>query len=324
METGKVFVDSDVKESVAESAPKVSVGLPTYNRAGELRRAIASVLAQGYQNLELLISDDASTDETEMLCREFAARDRRVCYVRQPVNIGLTANNMFVFDNTYGEFFLLLSDDDWLEPNYVSACLRLMDEHPECASARGVSRYFREGRFFFENEVELTQESGAERVLAFLKNVGRNATLYGLMRRKRVSQVSMPNAIGGDWVFVAAVAFTGKIRVADGAFINRSVGGNSEDLTRLTRTLRLPRYHALNPYLAASLTLFKEIGWRSPSYRELSRLARLKLGAQAFAVVFARHAWPYTRNQLRASARLLRRALASPGKVWKRLRTSVR
>src|SRR5262245_14062805 len=98
-----------------QSQPLVSIGLPTYNRASMLPRAIESVLAQTHANIELVLSDNASTDETETICREAQARDPRINYIRQAVNIGLIANFKFVLREARGAFFMWLSDDDWLE-----------------------------------------------------------------------------------------------------------------------------------------------------------------------------------------------------------------
>ena len=70
------------------TTPRVFIGLPVYNGARFLAAALDSLLAQSYRDFTLLISDNASTDETPQICAEFVARDPRVRYVRQPTNIG--------------------------------------------------------------------------------------------------------------------------------------------------------------------------------------------------------------------------------------------
>jgi len=72
----------------------VSIGIPTYNRAAGLERAVASVLGQTHRELELVISDNASTDNTPELCARLSASDARVRFLRQPFNRGPTANSM--------------------------------------------------------------------------------------------------------------------------------------------------------------------------------------------------------------------------------------
>ena len=74
------------------SDPLVSVGLPVYNGEDYVAEAIESILAQTYQNFELLINDNASTDRTEAICRAYAAADERVMYARNQTNLGAAAN----------------------------------------------------------------------------------------------------------------------------------------------------------------------------------------------------------------------------------------
>ena len=75
-------------ESVTRDLPLVSIGVPVYNGENYLRQALESITNQTYRNLEILIADNASTDGTEAICREFAARDERIRYHRHPTNLG--------------------------------------------------------------------------------------------------------------------------------------------------------------------------------------------------------------------------------------------
>ena len=97
----------------------VSIGLPTYNRAGTIQQTIDTLLAQTYRNFELIISDNASTDETEKICEEYAARDSRIRYIRQKENIGAAANFNFVLQEARGEYFMWACDDDLWEPDFI-------------------------------------------------------------------------------------------------------------------------------------------------------------------------------------------------------------
>ena len=102
--------------------PLVSVGIPTYNRLPRLQRAVASVLAQDYPNLELVVSDNASTDGTEAWLAELAEAHPNVVVHRNPANIGPTRNFNQARDASRGDLLLWLGDDDVIEPGYVSAC----------------------------------------------------------------------------------------------------------------------------------------------------------------------------------------------------------
>lgn len=104
----------------------VSIGIPTYNRAGGyLREALKSALAQTYSPLEIIVSDNASTDDTESLVRSF--NDPRIRYFRQKVNVPANENFNFCLDQAAGSYFVLLHDDDLLDPHMVQTCVDALD-----------------------------------------------------------------------------------------------------------------------------------------------------------------------------------------------------
>jgi glycosyltransferase involved in cell wall biosynthesis len=134
---------------VSPREPLVSVGIPTYNRASGLKRAVGSALAQSYENLEVVISDNASTDGTRELCESLARSDPRVRYHRQPENRGPTANFREVLDRASGEFFMWLADDDWIDTDYVSACVGERLHDPATALVAGRAAYYEGSRPLF-------------------------------------------------------------------------------------------------------------------------------------------------------------------------------
>jgi glycosyltransferase involved in cell wall biosynthesis len=106
--------------AVAKPKPQVSIGMPVYNGAKFIREALDSLLAQTFTDFELIISDNASTDGTEAICREYAAKDVRVRYVRQAQNRGAIANFQYVLDEAVGGYFMWAAADDvwglsWIE-----------------------------------------------------------------------------------------------------------------------------------------------------------------------------------------------------------------
>lgn len=113
------------------NAPLVSICVPTYNRADYLRGSLRTICAQRYRPLEILISDNASTDETEEICRRLASSDDRIRYVRQAGNIGLYGNHNFCIQESRGTFLCLLHDDDRHAPEMIHRCVTFLMEHPE-------------------------------------------------------------------------------------------------------------------------------------------------------------------------------------------------
>jgi glycosyltransferase involved in cell wall biosynthesis len=112
---------------MAENKPRVSVGLPVYNGADYLAATLDSLLAQTFEDFELIISDNASTDGTEEICRAYAVRDGRIQYLRNRENLGAAANYNRVFHLSSGDYFKWAAADDLCAPEFLERCVRVLD-----------------------------------------------------------------------------------------------------------------------------------------------------------------------------------------------------
>src|SRR5438128_323622 len=110
--------------------PLVSIGVPIYNEAQHLAEALDSLLAQDYENIEIMISDNASTDATPQICEEYVAKDPRIRYQRNETNVGSFDNFNGVFKLARGEFFMWAAGHDLRHPSQVSRCVEAMLEDP--------------------------------------------------------------------------------------------------------------------------------------------------------------------------------------------------
>jgi glycosyltransferase involved in cell wall biosynthesis len=113
--------------SVSKKLPKVSIGLPVYNGGLFLRGALDSLLQQSFSDFELIISDNASTDDTEIICREYAKKEGRIRYIRQPENQGAMANFKFVLDEAVGEYFMWAAADDRRTEKFLEYAVEVLD-----------------------------------------------------------------------------------------------------------------------------------------------------------------------------------------------------
>lgn len=123
---------------MTQRMPAVSVGLPVYNGAAYLARAVDSLLAQTLEDFEIIISDNASTDETERICRAYAARDPRIRYVRGDTNRGLLWNFRRVLELARAPYFKWMAHDDECEADLLRRCVQELDADPAvvlCAPA---------------------------------------------------------------------------------------------------------------------------------------------------------------------------------------------
>lgn len=264
----------------------VSIGLPTYNRAAGLERAIESVLAQTHRELELIVSDNASTDGTQELCRRVAERDPRVRYVRHEVNRGPTANFNFLFGELRGEYAMLLADDDWLDLDYVETCLAELQRLSGHAVVGGLHRWMRDGQPAGDGvPMTLEDEDPRRRTVEYLRRVDDNGTFYGLIRGDVLRRVGpMDNVLGNDWMHVAGLAFCGKVRTLGQTHINRSLGGTSRTLGEIVQTFGAGRgAESRLAWAFVAARVFAQIAWRSDVYAGLGRPQRLAFAVRAFA-----------------------------------------
>ena len=119
--------------------PRLSIGLPVYNGEKFLAESIESLLGQSYEDFELIISDNASSDGTADICRRYARQDSRIRYIRQQHNIGSAPNHNFVIEQAGGELFKHASHDDLYARNLVELCVAALDEHPDVTLAHSWS-----------------------------------------------------------------------------------------------------------------------------------------------------------------------------------------
>ena len=269
-------------------APLVTIGIPTYNRSDRLLRAVHSALAQDHPALEVIVSDDASTDSTEAGMRGLAAREPRLRYLRQKRNLGHAGNFQAVLDAAGGDYFMWLSDDDWIDGSYVSVCLAALAVDPGASLVAGLASYYSGGEHVVdERPMELLSSRPGARVLRYLARVNTNGVLFGVARRADLQKLSFREEVGGDWLLVAGLAAAGRVHTLTGVHIHRSIDGLSSDRQRLAESLgmsgRLARHH----HFAVAGAFAREIA-SAPAYDRLGRPHRAVLGALAAALIVVR------------------------------------
>jgi glycosyltransferase involved in cell wall biosynthesis len=218
--------------------PRISVTLPVFNGERYLAQAIRSILDQSYRDFELIISDNASTDGTEEICRSFATQDRRIRYVRQPRNIGASPNFNVCYALASGEFFKWAAHDDYLEPEYLAECVRALDADPEAVLCQSLVRLIDDRdrliEVFRPIEAEAASPRPSERFAARMRNP-RCLDIWGLIRTRALrNSVLIGSYIGMDRALLLELALRGRFALIDKPlFTNRD---HPERATRVTRT----------------------------------------------------------------------------------------
>jgi glycosyltransferase involved in cell wall biosynthesis len=116
-------------------APRLSIGLPVYNGEKLVDKAIDVILAQTFQDFELVIADNASTDATEQICRHYAAKDDRIRYYRNSENLGLARNHDRILELAQAPYFKVLHADDSYAPTFLEQCVAALDANPDVVLA---------------------------------------------------------------------------------------------------------------------------------------------------------------------------------------------
>jgi glycosyltransferase involved in cell wall biosynthesis len=113
--------------------PRLIMGLPVYNGDNYLKQTLDSILNQTYHDFRLIISDNASTDNTAAICQEYAQKDSRIIYYRQEKNLGAAPNYNFVFQPGNAPYYKWVAHDDLLKPDYLRQCIEMLDNDPSLA-----------------------------------------------------------------------------------------------------------------------------------------------------------------------------------------------
>jgi glycosyltransferase involved in cell wall biosynthesis len=159
----------------------VSIGLPVRNAVNSVEAAIISALGQEYENLELVIADNASTDGTSDICREWATKDPRVRLVSQPTDVGAVANFRTVLIEADGDFFAWLGADDVMEPTFLDTVMNQLRDNPAIVGCSGLVAWVDGTRA--PGSFAITGSPRA-RVACFLRHARDNSRFYGVFRRE--------------------------------------------------------------------------------------------------------------------------------------------
>ncbi len=269
----------------------LTVLLPTYNRAGSLPRAIESVLGQTRGDLELIVSDNASEDDTRAVCESYAQSDPRVRYHRQPFNLGPIGNFNWLLGEVQTDYALMIADDDWLDGDYAELCLALIESDPSLSIVTGATRYFEgDAPPDLVLNTELTDERPGLRVLRYLRNSWSSAAFYGVLRTSALRRsIPIPNVMGADWLFVAAMAYQGKVVTTTATHLNRTRGGTSASFDRIAEVSGLSDRSARLPHLAIAYNQYRDVAFTCPAYERQGPLGRRALGAAAAGAIIAGH-----------------------------------
>ena len=261
--------------------PRLTIGLPVYNGERYLRASIDSILAQTFTDFELILSDNASTDSTTEICRAYAERDPRVVFRRQERNRGGFWNHYHVIDLARGELFMWAAHDDIREPDYVRACVEVLDARPEVVLCYcGTVNIDEEGRELAMSEVQLPVDSpsASERFRALSRMDYRLEPIYGVMRLDVLRQTSLRGEYAdSDRVLLAELGLRGPFHRIPRVLFRRRDHAQGSIRKHATRQERSAWIHPdrspvlVFPYFRQLLEYLRAIRRSAPSRAEALR-----------------------------------------------------
>jgi glycosyltransferase involved in cell wall biosynthesis len=238
-------------EEMGITVPRLTIGLPVHNGARFIGKAIDSILAQTFTDFELDISDNASTDGTEEICRTYSEIDRRVHYVRNEKNVGAAANYNRLFKASKSKYFKWAAHDDALAPEYLMRCVKVLDSDPSVAVCHTDTVYVdaegQQSLKVYDGYDDLLDFRSPEPHVRFAKYLFRphrgpirwNA-IFGVMRASVLARTPLIGAyVLSDQVLLGELALRGKIyRVPEKLFVrgNPYPANGRQNKTYTTRT----------------------------------------------------------------------------------------
>lgn len=221
--------------------PEVTIGLPVYNGETHVAQAIDSLLAQSFTDLQLLISDNASSDGTEQICREYARRDSRVRYVRHSRNLGATFNWNFVAVENRSPFFKWASANDVTPPVMLERSLEALRQHSDIILCYGRTILIDERDSVIgtkDDDPEILDSQPSVRFRRVLDELVANNAQSGLIRTSALRRTRMErDYVDGDMVLMAELALLGGFRKLDDVLLYRrmSLGSATRFLSDVER-----------------------------------------------------------------------------------------
>lgn len=213
----------------AHNVPRVSVGLPVYNGERYLRTALDSLLSQSFDDIEVVVCDNASTDATQQICEEYLARDDRVRYLRQHRNMGAAHNYNCTLELARGELFKWAAHDDVCRPDFIRRCVdeferdvdgELVLVHPRALLIDDEGEPIK----LDPDDLALAEDDPVRRFAHVIRHVSAANAVFGLFPRaalERTARIAPHEA--SDWTLLAELALHGQFRCVDDVLFERRI-----------------------------------------------------------------------------------------------------
>jgi glycosyltransferase involved in cell wall biosynthesis len=269
------------------SRPLVSIGVPVHNGGPFLRSTLDSLLAQDYAPLELIVSDNASTDATQAICLEYAGRDDRIRYERNAENLGAVWNFNRVARLASGPYFMWAGAHDLWDPGYVSRCVQLLEAEPGLVVAYAHARQIDEDGATLQERMADEADTRGLAPLARYRVVTWHVrvcnVVHGVMRRSLLASTPLfENLWCPDHLLIAELSLLGPFGQLEDVLFLRRRNRPPEDAGQFQRRVagQLDPASARARGQASRQHLYREL---RDAHLRLLRRHRLPLPARLYA-----------------------------------------
>lgn len=245
--------------------PLVCIGMPVFNGEKYLRISMESLLAQSYEDFQLIISDNASTDATEQICREYQSKDSRITYFRNTKNIGMNKNFNLTFELSKSKYFMWAAYDDFWDKTYVEKCLGKLEQNPEAVmSTCNIGFIDESGNILPDQGIVMKDTTGCDSVLQRVTNF--HIFVYGFYRSEILRKTRLfTETFGGDITLGLEVLLLGDVAVVDEQLMFYRIGdkGVNDWIESLDLSVEKKREISLAPFTHLARDLLSVINYSS-------------------------------------------------------------
>jgi glycosyltransferase involved in cell wall biosynthesis len=252
--------------------PLVTIGLPVFNASRYLGECLSSLVSQTYRNIRIVISDNASTDDTVGICEEYAARDARIAIVRTEKNRGAGWNHRRVLELAKGKYFRWHGADDTIAPNFVAACVAPLEVNPQAVLAYPFTSIIDDDSVIVRKTSDRLPLGGSDPRVRFAALLSpwsiTHSPFYGVMRLSATAKLPPFGAfLAADRTFLAELALRGPfVQVEEYLMFRRHHAKHTTQTENSERELMDPETaHKFRPREFRVLREHVGAAWRAPA-----------------------------------------------------------
>jgi len=258
--------------STKEAKPILSIGLPIFNGEKFMRKMLDSIISQTFNDFQVIISDNASSDKTQEICNEYIRKDSRIKYYRQEKNICAGDNWWFVLEHAKTKYFVWLAADDWWLPQFLEKNVKILESNNRFVGSISKIEYFdmnhvktksskvsKIKKYFSYDEYPKSPDF--ENRVQFYLRLNRAENIYSVFYTDIIKKFKKKKLWAGfDLAVILYVLKYGEINVIDEVLMYRSARGLSGNHKSLTMLNEYGFLGKIFPFLPFTIWIAKNLG----------------------------------------------------------------